>query len=43
MPPPNCSQESALLVTLPPGAYTAIVRGVNNGIGLGMIEVFDVP
>jgi hypothetical protein len=41
VPPPNCSKESALLVTLPPGAYTAIVRGVNNGTGLGMVEVFE--
>jgi hypothetical protein len=41
--PPNCSQESALRVTLPPGAYLVIVQGVNNGVGLGMLEVFDVP
>jgi hypothetical protein len=39
--PPNCGNESALLVTLPPGGYTAIVSGV-GGTGVGLIEVFDV-
>ena len=37
--PAGCSQESALLVTLDPGAYTAIVRGVGGGTGVGLIEV----
>jgi hypothetical protein len=40
--PPNCSQESALLITLPPGNYGAIVTGVSGGIGIGMVEVFDM-
>jgi len=29
-PPAGCDQESALLVTLDPGAYTVIVRGVGG-------------
>ena len=41
--PPNCVQEAALLVTLPPGAYTAIVSGVSGGTGVGLVEVFEVP
>lgn len=35
-------KDSILLVTLEPGAYTAIVSGVNNATGVGLIEVFDV-
>ncbi len=40
--PPGCSQEAALLVTLPPGGYTAIVSGVGGTSGMGLVEVFDV-
>ena len=32
--------ESAILITLPAGAYTAIVSGANGGTGVGIIEVF---
>jgi hypothetical protein len=32
--------ESAILVTLPPGAYTAIVSGAGGGVGIGTVEVF---
>jgi hypothetical protein len=32
--------ESAILVTLQPGAYTAIVRGADGGSGVGIVEVF---
>ncbi|CAN5674697.1 hypothetical protein BH20VER1_BH20VER1_19880 [soil metagenome] len=39
---PTSAAESAMLVTLAPGAYTALVRGVNNGTGIGLVEVFDV-
>jgi hypothetical protein len=41
-PPPGCAQESALLVTVPPGAYTAIVSGVGGTSGVGLVEVFDL-
>jgi len=40
--PPGCNQESAILVTLPPGGYTAIVSGVGGTSGLGLVEVFEV-
>ncbi|MDD5434604.1 MAG: hypothetical protein PH343_04170 [Nitrospira sp.] len=40
--PPNCSRESAIYVTLPPGAYTATLNGVNNGTGVGIVEVYEV-
>ena len=39
---PSDPAESAIIVTLPPGAYTAIVQGVNGGTGVGIVEVFDV-
>ena len=40
-PPPNCNVESAILITLPPGAYTAIVNGANGETGVGLVEVFE--
>jgi len=38
--PPTNDLESAILITLPPGGYTAIVTGKNGGIGVGLVEVF---
>ncbi len=40
--PPTNDLESAIVATLIPGNYTAIVRGVNNGTGIGLVEVFDL-
>jgi hypothetical protein len=40
--PQGCAQESAMLITLPPGAYTAIVSGVGGGTGVGLVEVFEM-
>jgi hypothetical protein len=34
--------ESAMIVSLPPGNYTAIARGVNNMMGIGLVEVYDL-
>ena len=39
---PSNPQESAILITLTPGAYTAIVSGVGDTTGVGMVEVFEV-
>src|SRR3954454_986020 len=38
--PPN-GLESAMLVTLNPGAYTAILRGFHNSTGISLVEVYD--
>jgi len=38
--PPN-DLESAILTTLNPGAYTAIVRGFQNSTGTALVEVYD--
>jgi hypothetical protein len=42
--PPTNNLESAIVVTLPANnsAYTAIVRGVNNGTGIGVVEAYDL-
>jgi hypothetical protein len=39
---PRYSLESAILTTLNPGAYTAIVRGVGATTGNALIEVYEV-
>ncbi|HWM23238.1 MAG TPA: delta-60 repeat domain-containing protein [Chthoniobacterales bacterium] len=40
--PPTDNFESAIDVTLAPGAYTAIVRGNGNTPGVGLVEVYDL-
>lgn len=40
--PPTSSLESAIVVTLDPGPYTAVVRGKNNTTGNAQVEIFDV-
>ena len=42
--PPSNDLESAIVATLPANnsAYTAIVRGVNNGTGIGVVEAYDL-
>jgi hypothetical protein len=40
---PDDPAESAILITLQPGAYTAIVQGVSNGTGVAIVEVFTTP
>jgi len=40
--PPTNNFESAIDVTVLPGAYTAIVSGKNNTTGVGLIEVYDL-
>ncbi len=39
---PADNREAAILITLDPGAYTAIVRGVGGTSGIGIVEVFDI-
>jgi hypothetical protein len=38
---PSDSKESAIAANLPPGLYTAILAGLNNGQGVGTVEVYD--
>jgi sugar lactone lactonase YvrE len=37
------SADSAVVANLPAGAYTAQVSGVNNTIGVALVEVYEVP
>ena len=39
---PEDGRESAIIADLPPGNYTAIVRGVNNTTGVALVEVYDL-
>ena len=39
---PTNAAESVIMTTLEPGAYTAILNGVGNTEGVGIVEVFEV-
>ena len=38
---PSNNLESAIAATLPPGLYTALLAGLNNTTGNGLVEVYD--
>ncbi len=40
--PPSDAREAAIVATLVPGAYTAIVRGKNGSTGVALVEVYDL-
>jgi hypothetical protein len=40
--PPN-DAESAMVRNLAPANYTAIVQGVGNSTGIGLVEVYRLP
>jgi hypothetical protein len=40
--PPSDDHESAIVRRLTPGNYTAIVRGKNNGTGVGLVEAYGL-
>ena len=39
---PRDNEEPAILTSLDPGSYTAIVRGANNTSGIALLEVYDL-
>jgi hypothetical protein len=39
---PTDDRESAIIVTVPAGAYTAIIKGATGGTGVGLIEIYDL-
>jgi hypothetical protein len=39
---PTNPLESGIAMTLPPGPYTALLAGLNNGTGIGVVEVYDL-
>ena len=40
---PGDDREAAIAMTLPPGAYTTVVRGVSDTTGSGLVEIYNVP
>jgi hypothetical protein len=38
---PSNDREAAIAVTLPPGFYTVLMAGLNNGTGIGLVEIYD--
>ena len=38
---PSSQLESGIAATLPPGLYTALLTGSNNGTGVGLVEIYD--
>ena len=41
--PPTDNHEAAIVATLAPGSYTAIVRGKDGTSGVGLVEIFEIP
>jgi hypothetical protein len=39
----NGSRDAALIANLPPGSYTAQVRGSDGGTGEALIEIYELP
>ena len=39
---PTVASESAIIADLQPGNYTAVLSGVNNTVGVGLVEVYDL-
>jgi hypothetical protein len=40
--PPTDDRESAIVTTLSPDNYTAIVRGKGDTIGIALVEVYNI-
>ena len=41
--PATNDKEAAILVTLDPGSYTAVIRGKNNTTGVALVDVYQMP
>jgi hypothetical protein len=39
---PTNALESALLVTLPAGSYTALLSDADGGSGIGLLEIYNI-
>ena len=37
------SKDAAILISLPPGSYSAQVIGVNSTTGIALVEIYEVP
>ncbi len=36
-------RDAAVVIELPPGAYTAAVSGKQNTTGVALVEVYELP
>jgi hypothetical protein len=36
------AKESGIFTSLPPGAFTAILAGKNGGVGIGLVEIYNL-
>jgi hypothetical protein len=39
---PTNNLEAAIVATLPPGVYTALLAELNDGTGIGLVEIYDL-
>jgi len=39
---PSDDLESAIIANLAPGSYTAVVRGLGNTVGTGLVDAYDI-
>ena len=39
---PTSDLDAAIVATLPPSRYTALLSGRNNGTGIGLVELYDI-
>jgi len=39
---PNNNLESAILISVPPGNYTAVLKGADGGVGNGLVEIYKL-
>jgi len=40
---PSGSKDAVILMTLPPGLYSAVVSGASGATGISLVEVYEVP
>jgi hypothetical protein len=39
---PQDPKESGIFTSLPPGQFTAILAGKNGGVGIGLVEIYNL-
>jgi hypothetical protein len=39
---PQDAHESGIFAALPPGQFTVILAGKNSGVGIGLVEIYNL-
>jgi hypothetical protein len=39
---PSDPKEAGIFTSLPPGQFTAILAGKNGGVGIGLVEIYNL-